>query len=239
MILHVNSSLPRSGSELLQALLSQHPDVYASATSPALEYVYGGSANYNTIERRAQPDELMQRAFAGFVYGGLQGYYAQITGKPVVVDKSRGWLEHMELLWLAYPEARCISMVRDVGNILASLERLYQANIETPEARQLPVTKNAREAMWLAPHGRPLGLSLARLAARQAKGYDSRILYMDYEYLVANPVKSMQEVFAHLQLPAFEIDPNNVIRSTEEDDSVYGIFGSHTVRSVVCSATQQ
>lgn len=233
MILHVNSSLPRAGSTLLQALLSQHPNVYASATSPALEYVYAATRNFNTVERRAQPAELMQRAFAGFVYGGLKGYYSQITERPVVVDKSRGWLEHMELLWLAYPEARCVCMVRSVGDILASLERAYQANIDTPEARQLPERRSSREAFWLAPGGKPLGLALARLAARQAKGEDSRVLYVEYDGLVVDPVGTMQTVFAHLHLPAFDVDPNNVFKSAQEDDSAYGIFGSHAVRQVV------
>lgn len=233
MILHVNASLPRSGSGLLQALLSQHPDVYASATSPALEYIYGGSMNFNTVERRAQPVELMQRAFAGFVHGGLNGYYAQITDKPVVVDKSRGWLEHMELLWLAFPQARCVSMVRNVGDILASFERMYQANIDTPEARQLPSSRSSREAMWLAPGAKPLGLSLARLAARQSRGPDARVLYVEYDDLVNNPVAVMGKVFSHLGLSAFEVDPNKVVKSAQEDDSVYGIFGDHSVRSVV------
>jgi sulfotransferase len=218
---------------LLQALLAQHPDVYASATSPALEYVFAASRNYDTVERRAQPEALMQQAFAGFVHGGLTGYYKQITDKPVVVDKSRGWLEHMELLWLAYPEARCVCMTRNVGDILASLERAYQSNLNSPEARQLPTSRAAREAVWLAPSGRPLGLALSRLAARQARGADSRFMYLDYDDLVDNPIPEMQKVFAHLQLPSFEIDPENVVKAAEEDDSVYGIFGNHAVRPQV------
>lgn len=233
MIVHTNSSLPRSGSELLQALLAQHPEVYASATSPALEYIFGASHNYDTIERRAQPEALMQRAFAGFVYGGLAGYYSQITDRQVVVDKSRGWLEYAELLWLAYPDARIICMTRNVGDILTSLESAYQKNLNTPEAQQLPKSRASREAMWLAPGGKPLGLALSRLASRQAKGPDSRFLYLDYDDLVDSPVQQMQKVFEHLELSTFEIDPENVVKSAIEDDSVYGIFGNHDVRPQV------
>lgn len=237
MIVHANSSLPRSGSELLQALLAQHPDVYASATSPALEYIYGGSRNYNTIERVAQPEALMQQAFKGFVYGGLAGYYAQMTDKQVVVDKSRGWLEHMELLWLAFPEARCVTMTRNVGDILASLERAYQSNLDSAEARRLPTSRSAREALWLQPDGKPLGLALKRLAFRQSKGPDSRVMYLDYDDLVDNPVSEMQKVFSHLQLPAFTIDQDNVVKAAPEDDSVYGIFGNHAVRPQIGKRT--
>ncbi|NHW78511.1 sulfotransferase, partial [Escherichia coli] len=45
-----NSSMPRSGSELLQGLLSQHPDICAGTTSPLLEYVYGAYKNFKDTQ---------------------------------------------------------------------------------------------------------------------------------------------------------------------------------------------
>ena len=72
---HVNSSLPRSGSELLQCLLMQNPEIYASVTSPLLEYWYGAYGNYDIAEVKSQPKELMKNAFTNFCRSGTFGYY--------------------------------------------------------------------------------------------------------------------------------------------------------------------
>lgn len=235
MVLHANSSLPRSGSELLQALLSQHPDVYASATSPVLEYIYGAQGNTLLPEVRSQDTNAMKAAFRGFCKQGTIGYYSALTNKPVVVDKSRGWLEYAELLWDAFPDAKILCMVRDLDEIVASLERIYQANPGHPETRNLPKTAAARKDMWLSPDSVPLGLALRRIHDRQAKGPDSRIAYIRYGDLCAQPIQIMQQVFAHLQLPSFDVDPNNVAKAVPEDDSHFGIFGSHVVHPTVRS----
>ena len=55
-----NSSMPRSGSELLQCILHQNDNIYASSTSPVLEYWFGARGNQNLPEVRSQPQELMK-----------------------------------------------------------------------------------------------------------------------------------------------------------------------------------
>ena len=51
----------------MQALLGQHPEVYASATSPALEYCYGALANFGLAEVKSQDATLMKDAMDGFM----------------------------------------------------------------------------------------------------------------------------------------------------------------------------
>lgn len=231
--LHVNSSLPRSGSELLQALLGQHPDVYASATSPLLEYWYGALGNFGMAEVRSQDPGLMKKAFAAFMRSGAHGYYEAITDRKVVVDKSRGWLQHAELLWDAFPDARVVCMVRPLKDIVASMERIYQAHNGHPETRKLPRTRDDRAKHWTSPGVPPLGLAIERMNDREAKGEDERILYVDYDRLVADPIVAMNLVFSHLALDPFEIDPDHVEKSAPEDDRHYGIFGDHKLHPVV------
>lgn len=216
----------------MQVLLAQHPDVYASATSPLLEYWYGAQGNIALPEVKSQPKQLMQEAFTHFCRSGAEGYYRALTPLPVVVDKSRGWLEYAELLWAAYPEARIVCMVRDPEAIVQSLERIYCDNTGHPDTRHLPSTPAARRDAWLAPESKPLGLALRRLYLRQQRP-DSRILYVNYDELCAAPVGTMQRVFAHLQLRAHVIDPFHVNKSAPEDDSHYGIFGKHTIHPTV------
>lgn len=229
MRLAVNSSLPRSGSELLQALLAQHPEIYASATSPLLEYWYGAWKNYDLPERKSQDPDGMLNAMRGFCRQGAVGYYGALTDKPVVVDKSRGWLQYAELLWSVFPDARLISMVREPLEIVASLERIYQNNPGHPETMGLPRTAEERTRYWLTPGNVPLGLALQRLKERQAKP-DARVVFIPYEALCEFPVEVMREVFNHLQVDPFDVDPNNVVKAVAEDHSHYGIFGHHAIR---------
>ena len=58
-----NASIPRSGSELIQVLLSQNPKIYGSATSPLLEYQFGARQNYDLPEVKSQDPQLMFDAF--------------------------------------------------------------------------------------------------------------------------------------------------------------------------------
>lgn len=233
MIIHCNSSLPRSGSELLQALLAQHPDVYASPTSPLLEFWYGAYSNFGMAEVKSQNPHAMKQAFSGFCREGAKGYYDVLTDKPVIVDKSRGWLEYADWLWDVFPDARIVCMTRKIEDIVASLERIYKAHPGHPETRGLPKTAEARAAYWTAPGKPPLGLALQRIHDRQSRGRDTRILYVPYNNLVGDPIGTMKSVFVHLNLNPIEVDPNNVQKSVPEDDSHYGIFGKHQLRPAV------
>ena len=228
--LHVNSSLPRAGSELLQALLGQHPQVYASATSPLLEYWYGALGNYDMAERKSQNEQDMKAAFAGFCRAGAQGYYTALTDKSVVVDKSRGWLEYADLLWSVYPAAKIVCMTRPVEKIVESLEKIYRQHPGHPETRGLPKTTEARARAWTSPGSHPLGLALERLKDRQARGPDNRIKYVQYRDLTHDPVEVMEGVFDFLGVEKFQINPQQVCKSVPEDDRHYGIFGRHEIR---------
>lgn len=233
MVLHVNSSLPRSGSELLQALLSQHPEVYASATSPLLEFWFGAQGNFTLPEVKSQSPDLMITAFSNFLKQGTEGYYQAITDKSVVVDKSRGWIEHGELLWKLFPNAKMITMTRNVDSIIWSLEKIYRNNIGHPETRHLPKTFDQRAQYWLESGSLPLGLALDRLKDRQSRGVDDRILYVGYENLILDPIGVMRKVFTHLDLDPIDIDRNNIKKAAPEDDSYYGIFGCHKLHSTI------
>lgn len=230
MMMHVNSSLPRSGSELLQALLAQHPEIYASATSPLLEFWFGAQSNFTMAEVKSQPHDLMVEGFQGFLKKGTEGFYEALTSRPCVVDKSRGWLEHADLLWRIFPDARMICMTRDIDRIVGSLEKIYRKNPGHPETRHLPKTTQQRANHWIQSGSLPLGLALDRLRERQSRGPDERILYLPYAELTADPIGQMRRVFAHLQVHPIDIDPDNIVKASKEDCSHYGIFGCHKLK---------
>ena len=79
------SSLPRAGSTLLQNILAQNPDIYATPTSGVLELIFAARANYtDSPEFKAQDPEIMKTAFQAFCKEGMTAYYNAITDKKYV-----------------------------------------------------------------------------------------------------------------------------------------------------------
>ena len=57
--LFFNSSMPQAGSELIQVLMHQNPDIYASPTSPLLEFLFGARSNMELPEVKSQPTKRL------------------------------------------------------------------------------------------------------------------------------------------------------------------------------------
>jgi len=118
------SSMPRSGSTLLQNILAQNPNFYVTPTSGLLELIFGARLNYtNGAEFKAQDEAAMKKAFLAFSRAGMEAYFRALTDKPYVLDKSRGWGVHFDLLNMIFDEEpKIICMVRDLRQILASMD---------------------------------------------------------------------------------------------------------------------
>jgi sulfotransferase len=117
--------LPRAGSTLLCNLLAQNPEIHATHTSGCMDVMFGVRNNWNNlIEHKAHPDnDAMQRVLRGI----LVSYYATV-GKPVVIDKCRGWVSLIEMAEFALGRpVKILVPVRDIRDVLASFEKLWRA----------------------------------------------------------------------------------------------------------------
>jgi len=124
-----NSSLPRSGSELLQVILHQNPEIYGSPTSPLLGFLEGGRNHMSMPEIQSQPSELMRGALMSYCKAGMSGFYNSVTDRPIICDKSRGWMLEYEFLTEILGERpKMISMVRDLREVMVSQELKWRAN---------------------------------------------------------------------------------------------------------------
>lgn len=228
-----NSSMPRSGSELLQCILHQNPRIYGSTTSPLLEYQFAARANYELPEVKSQDGETMQKAFISMCGGMAHSYYEAITDRPIVVDKNRGWTHYYEWVEQWSPEPKMICMVRDLRSIIASMEKIYRDTRHTPQGVDLPaqmqnMTTEQRAAHWL--NTQPVGLALSRTLDAFQRGISGKILFVRYEDLRANPQAEMARVYEYIGEPYFEHDFSNITKEVYEDDSHFGVFGRHNVK---------
>jgi sulfotransferase len=239
MELFFNSSMPRSGSEVLQVILHQNPAIYGSVTSPLLEYQFAARGNYMLPEVQAQNKELMATAFLSMCRGMAESYYAPITTRPYIIDKNRGWSHYWEWVNQWCPNPKMICMVRDLRSILASLERIYQANRFMPigpdEPRELRnMTVTDRVTHWL--NAAPVGLALRRTLDLIERGVAEKVLFVRYEDLCQYPQASLSRIYDYLELPSsfrYEHDFGNIKKEIEENDSLFSPYGSHKIEPIL------
>lgn len=234
-----NSSLPRCGSTLIQNLLGQNPDFYVTPTSGLLELVFAARGNYtNSPEFKAQDKKLMEKAFINFCKGGMDSYVSAITDKKYYVDKSRGWGIHRDFLNIIQPDPKIICMVRDLRDIITSLEKLYRKNQQLDSGivnngEMIGTTTSKRVDIWLRTQ--PVGLALDRLSDIFRMGIHEKIHFVKYEDLLTNPDETMKKIYEYLGTPYYEHDFNNIEQITVEDDEVYGIYGDHKIQTTLGS----
>jgi len=234
-----NSSMPRSGSELIQAILSQHPEVECGTTSPLLEYFYGSLNTLNGVEAKSQ--EHAEEYYSAFVKGGIDAYVKKALGKNkeknLYIDKSRGWIYYYNVFEKMYgSQPPVICMIRDAAEVLASMEQLHlRSDLKTGDPLQ-NVTTDERVRHWLEKT--PVGLAIRRiinsvheLKQSRDQGKSRPILFVRYEDLCERPEEILKTVTTFLGLRDFEFDLDNIKKVPGEDERHFGGFQDlHTVK---------
>jgi sulfotransferase len=235
--LFFNSSLPRSGSTLMQNILAQNPRFYCSPTSGVFELLFVARDGFNSMPQfKAQDQDEMKKGFYGFCEQGLRGFYQAITDRPVCIDKSRGWVYYYDWLNGFIPNPKIIVCIRDLRAIVSSMEKLFLKNphVVDRDDNQLKmnmITKRNRVIHWL--NSVPVGISVTRLLDAVERGNAKYFHIVRFEDLTSNPRETMNKVYDYLEEPHFEHDFNNVEQITEEDDTQYPIYGDHKIRQQI------
>ena len=231
------SSLPRAGSTLLQNILGQNPDFYVTPTSGVLELLFAARTNYtNDKAFQAQDSELMKKGWLNFCRQGVEGFFNGITDKKYIVDKSRGWGIHYDFLNSFHPNPKIVCMVRDLRSIYASMEKNFRKNPDKDSGivnwgKMEGTTTFKRVDIWA--QNPPIGIAVERLQQMINEGIDKNILFIRFEDLTSNPQIELDKVYDFFEVGKYQHDFQNVEQLTQEDDTVHGIFGDHTIRKEV------
>lgn len=232
-----NSSLPRSGSTLLQNILAQNPRFYSSATSGLADLLLASRHAFTTgTEFKAQDADLMAAAFRGYCQFAIHGFYEEITDRPVCIDKCRSWFHYYDWLKTFHPDPKIIVCIRDLRGILGSMEKLYRKNRHLMDSNEdvlkmNMVTIENRVVHWL--NTLPLGIAHARLIEAVELGNHKKFCIVRFEDLTADPEAALRGVYEYLEEPWFEHQYENVEQVTRENDALHGIYGDHTIRQKV------
>jgi sulfotransferase len=224
------SGLPRSGSTLMSAILNQHPEVYASATSGLLELI-DAQASAIVIKRKyyhISPEQEMS-----MLRGMFDLFYSDIQ-KDFVIDKHRMWPKIIMPLSKLGIEAKIICSNRPIAEIIASYLFLIDKSKDPNNNidgilrnKNLPINLHNRAmVIWSdyiqIPH---------QILVNALKQHGQNIHLFNYQELVEKPKEVIANVERFLKLRNFDGYDFQNIKNTEIDkDEAWNLKGLHEIR---------
>ena len=216
------SGLPRSGSTVLAAILSQHPDLYASSTSGLLDMLVGTLRAWaDSMNTKAQKDqkaaeEEIQRVLKNICNSKYEG-----VDKPVILDKARGWADDTNMRTMANVlghKPKIIATVRKVEDCAASFVRIAKPENLDKFLVEDELITHLKESYQVLE-----------------KGYSFApecFLIVDYDDLMTDPQKELNRVHEFLELPPFDYNLNAIDGTNlqERDEEVWLVPGLHDVQ---------
>jgi len=230
---HFISGLPRSGSTLLSALLRQNPRFHAGMSSPVavlFERLQGLLSAKN--EFHVFFDD---RTRAAILAGLLRNYYAHISDRPVVFDTSRMWSAKVPAISTLFPESKIICCVRDVPEIINSVENLVLKNALQPSSMfNFDPGGNVyiRTDLLMSANGM-IGAAHNALKGAFYGPHVEQMLLITYESLTKNTEQTLARLYAFLGETPFDHDLSDVAYEATDFDAAIGTPGLHTVRAAV------
>lgn len=240
------SGMPRSGSTLLCNILAQNPNIHATATSGVLELLFQCRNSFDSlIEFRAMDGAERDAAKLRTLRGILEGYFSNVE-KPIIAEKSRGWLAYLEMAETVLGvKPKVLVPVRDLRDILASMEKMWRETQKTQSpAGELGdnyfqmQTVEGRLRYW-CDEKQVVGLAFNRVKDAQRRGWGEQMHFVHYEKLTANPYATLDAIYKFLELPQFNHDFENVAQMTSENDDVHGFRNLHKIRARVAPQAAQ
>jgi sulfotransferase len=230
---HFISGLPRSGSTLLSAILSQNPRFHASMSGPLggmFDTMLGELSDHNEYSVFISNDQRRR-----ILKGLFDGYYGSEFSADVIFDTNRVWCTRLEVLRQLFRRSKIIACVRHVSWVIDSIERLVRRNIFQPSGifNYKPGGTVYSRAEGLAKADGMVGF--AHNAVKQAFYSDdpSNLMLLRFETLTNEPARAVAAVYAFIGEPAYSHDFNNVQYEADEFDRRMGTPGLHTVRPKV------
>lgn len=221
-ILHFVGGLPRSGSTLLCNIFNQNPQIHASSTSALSTMIHGMSNAYaHSQEIMGQlgndRDGTMQRLHER-TRRYCEAWYENLE-RPVVLDKDRRWNYHSGVLQCLWPDAKLITISRDLRSIIASVEKRHQQTaLLEPSPDLLGKTMMERYKFMFSPKG-TIGSALFGMEDLIRRN-PANWVRVRYEDLCTQPQASMDHLYHKMGLESFEHDFSNVVNVAEDRDEL-------------------
>jgi sulfotransferase len=236
---HFITSLPRSGSTLLSAILSQNPRFSAGVTSPVASLVNAVITQVSAESEWSSRVSIEQRR--ALLHGLFDSFYIGCDA-PVICDTNRGWSARLGTVLDLFPQAKILACVGNVGWVMDSLERLYQSNpckntkLFTSDAERNTVLTRVDT---LGQRTRLVGAAWAGLKEAYYDEHGASMMVIDYDILAQRPVETVGLIYTFLGEDRYGHDLTDLKFAAPDYDEALGIAGMHTVRPAVTFENRQ
>jgi len=215
------SGLPRTGSTMLSAILSQNPKIHAEGNSAVCQLMWD---MLQSCTNKAK-EQLLATNRENTVFDILSQipyiYYKNIN-EPIVVDKCRSWTmpSNIEML-KEYVDKnfKIIVLERPIIEIVKSFVKLYNTN-----------NREFNVASILIPQSEPIMRSVSGINWAKKHNENSNFLFISYNDLINKTEETISKIYEFCGWKYFKHDFNNIIVKYPEDDNVYKLNGQHKIR---------
>jgi sulfotransferase len=218
------SGLPRTGSTLLSAILSQNPEIHAEGNSAVCQLMWDAQCSvYRTANQQLIASDRLNTGIE-LIKNIPNIYYKDITASTVI-DKCRSWTlpDNMGMLNKYFEhKPKVLVLERPLIEIVRSFVALRQANNYQgdPEEGLLdtwsePIMRSYEGVKWAKANN------------------NGEFLFVQYNDLLNNTKSTIDTIYTFCELESFEHDFNNIVNKHPENDEVYGMLGQHDIRPTI------
>ena len=223
------SGLPRAGSTLLSAILSQNPLIHAEGNSAVCQLMWDTQQSCLTTAKEQLKANGREIGTMNTLLSNIPKlYYNNLTGaEKIVVDKCRSWTIPANLSLLERyvdPNYKVIILERSVTDIVKSFMKLYQAN---------GLDTNSLSEKLLVPNSEPIMRSLSGINWAKKNNQANHFLFIQYADLVRMPAAVIQKIYDFCGWEPFTHNYEQVTCKYPENDEIYGLKGMHQVHDTV------
>lgn len=227
------SGLPRSGSTLLGSLLSQHPNIYVTPTSPLSDLLCLIDKNFSELDIQYTYDKknIVHNTYSSI----LDNFYNHIP-KQIIIDKHRAWPRNIDSIRkFTGKEPKVICTNRRISEIISSYVSLIEKNRSENnfidnhlrnDGKEI-TTDNRVEYLWRFYVSDPYESVVFGL-----NNFRKNIHLVDYNDLVSDPKNELLKIYQFLEVDNYDHHFDNIINTcAEEKDFAWGIENLHKIRS--------
>ena len=218
------SGLPRTGSTLLSAILSQNPEIHAEGNSAVCQLMWDMQCSvYGTATQQLIASDRLDTGIE-LIKNIPNIYYKDVTASTVI-DKCRSWTlpDNMAMLNKYFEhKPKVLVLERPLIEIVRSFVALRQANNYqgNPEEGLLdtwsePIMRSYEGVKWAKTNN------------------NGEFLFIQYDDLLNNTKSTINKIYEFCELESFEHDFNNIVNKHPENDEVYGMLGQHDIRPTI------
>ena len=220
------SGLPRAGSTLLSAILSQNPLIHAEGNSAVCQLMWDMQQSCLISSKEQLLANGREKTTVKDLISQIPHIYYKNISEKIVVDKCRSWTISANIDMLRKyidKNYKIIILERSITDIVKSFVKLYKKNGATTDM----------ETKLLTPQSEPIMRSIAGINWAKKNNQKGNFLFINYEDLINNTATTIGKIYTFCGWTPFVHNFNDVTCKYPEDDSVYGLKGMHSIHNKV------